>query len=447
MKGTETAPGFGPKFPFHRITDVALVNMERTTVKSLIRSHRSQWGWFLCFLCLAFQGWVADCWAADSYRLQLLDGKVLEGTIVAISLQKVQFATSAGTQEFPAEQIRSLKHLFSAENNAKLPPLTLELRDGTTLRATSAEITGKAAIVKLGNVEQKFPAAEIRWIRFRETVAANDSTWQEILATDTKSDRLIIVRTGDTLDTIAGLVSGMDANEVRFNFDGEEIKAPRNKLLGMTLFSTNKKSYAPAKIKVTTVTQDSFAAVAVENIRENDVDLLKVVTAADIAFQIPWDLVDQLDFSAGNLQMLADLPPIQSAALLDADFPGDVELAKKLFAPHADHYGRESTENNLPKTDFVFQGSGTAEYRVPEGMSRFQTSIAGSPNAQLRGWTIITVQQEETILFQQSFRPESDRLTIDVPVISKRRLTLKVQPENPRQASDTIWWLQPRFVK
>lgn len=416
-------------------------------MKSLIRSHRSQWGWFLCFLCLAVRSWGGDGWAADSFQLQLLDGKTLEGTIVSISSQKIQFATSAGTQEFSAEQIRSLKHLFSGENNTVAPLLALELRDGTNLRANSAEIDGKTATVKLGSVEQKFPAAEIRWIRFRETVAANDATWQEILATDTKSDRLIIIRAGDTLDTIAGLVSGMDANEVRFNFDSEEIKAPRNKLLGLTLFTTNKKSYAPAKIKVTTVSQDSFAAVAVENVRENNMDLLKVVTAADIAFQIPWELIDQLDFSAGNLQMLAELPPIQSIAQLDADFPGDAGLANKLFAPHADHYGRDSTENELPKTDLVFQGSGTAEYRVPEGMSRFQTSIAGSPNAQLRGWTVITVQQEETVLFQQSFRPESERLVVDVPVISKRRLTLKVQPENPRQADDTIWWLQPRFVK
>ena len=436
--------------------DVTLVNMERPTVKSLIRSYQTPWGWFLCFLSLAYTGWIPSemlaigsgaLQASDPYRLQLLDGKSLEGTIVSISSQKVQMATSSGIQEFPAEQIKSLKHLHSSDNTPRPLPLALELRDGTNLHATSAEIDGKTAMVKLGTIEHKIPAAEIRWIRFRETVAANEATWQEILATESKSDRLIIVRAGDSLDTITGLVAGMDANEVRFNFDGEDIKAPRNKLLGMTLFSTGKKSYAPAKIKVTTLSQDSFAAVSVESIREANGDLLKIVTAGDIAFQVPWEQIDQLDFSAGNLQMLAELSPIQAVALISADFPGDIELAKKLFAPHAGHYGRDSTTNDIPETDIVFQGSGVAEYRVPDGMNRFQTIIAGSPSAQLRGWTVITVQQEDTVLFQQSFSPESNRLTIDVPVVSKRRLILKVQPENPRQVDDTIWWLQPRFVK
>lgn len=411
-------------------------------MKSLIRSIQSPWGWFLTFFCLAF-----PCSAADTFRLQLLDGKSVEGTLTSLSAQKVQLTTSTGPQDFPSEQIRSLKRIPASEPNQSRSALTLELRDGSMLRANAAEINGKTATIQLATIEQKIPASEIRWLRFRETVPANESTWQEILSTESKSDRLIAIREGDTLDPIEGLVQGIDANEVRFNFDGEEIKAPRAKLFGITFFSTSQKSYAPAKIKVSSLTQDVLAAVSIESVRENNVDYLKVVTAGDIAFRMPLEAVDQLDFSAGNLQMMADLTPLQSSALLKPDFPGDVELAKKLFAPHADHYGRESTENDLPKTDLVFQGSGSVEYRVPDGMSRFQSTIAGSPSAQLRGWTVITVQQEDKVLFQQSFRPESDRMPIDLPVVAKRRLTLKVQPENPRQADDTIWWLQPRFVK
>lgn len=438
----ETPPGFGPIFPFAVDSDLALVNKERTTVKSLMRRNRSLLGWFLCAWILAIPSV-----AAESFRLQTLDGTTVEGTIVSISAQKVQLSTAAGVQDFPGEQIRSLKQLFKSQPETKLAPIAVELRDGSSLRASSTEIVGKTANIKIGDTEQKIPAAEIRWIRFRETVPANDSAWQEILAAELKSDRLIIIRSGDTLDTIEGLVAGMDANEVRFSFDGEEIKAPRNKLLGMMLFSNAKKSYSPAKIQVTTRKQDSFAAVTVESLRENNIDLLKVVTAGDLAFKLPLEQIDQLDFSAGNLQMVAELSPVQTAAILESDFPGDIKLAQKLFAPHPDQYGRDATENDLPKTDLVFQGSGSTEYRVPDGMSRFQTTIAGSPQAQLRGWTVITVQQEEKILFQQSFRPESERLSIDVPVVAKRRLTLKVQPENERQADDTIWWLQPRFVK
>ncbi len=410
-----------------------------------IRSQSYLLGCFLCFLMVGLSGL-----AADPFRLELLDGKTFEGTLVTLSAEKVELSTLEGPQAFPAAQIRSLKRLANAELNApnsETAAYNLQLRDGTLLRPNSIELSGKTARIQLGKVDQKISAAEIQWLRFRNTVAANESAWEEIITTESKSDRLVVLRAGDTLDTVEGLVLAMDANEVRFNFDGDEIKAPRNKLLGITFFTSAKKSYTPAKIKVTTRSQDIFAALAIESIRENETDLLKIVTSADIAFQLPLEMIQQLDFSAGNLQLLAELSPLQTATEIESDYPGDLAIADKLFAPHADHYGRTATDNDLPKTDLVFQGAGSIEYRVPEGMGRFQAVITGSPKAQWKGWTVITVQQEDEVLFQQSLRPEIDRLPIDVTVVPKRRITLKVKAENPRQAEDSIWWLQPRFVK
>jgi len=388
--------------------------------------------------------------AADTFRLELLDGKTFEGTLVLLSSQKVELSTTEGPQAFPAEQIRSLKRFANSDLNppdSETSAYTLQLRDGTLLRPNAIELSGKTALIQLGKMDQKISAAVIQWLRFRNTVAANESAWEEIINSESKSDRLVVLRSGDTLDTVGGLVLAMDANEVRFNFDGDEIKAPHNKLLGITFFTSAKKSYTPVKIKVTTRSQDTFAALAIESIRENDTDLLKIVTASDIAFQIPLETIQQLDFSAGNLQLVAELSPLDTATQIDSDHPGARAIADKLFAPHADHYGRTATDNDLPKTDLVFQGAGSIEYRVPEGMGRFQAIITSNPKAQWKGWTVITVQQEEEVLFQQSLRPEIDRLPIDVTVLPKRRITLKVKAENPRQAEVTIWWLQPRFVK
>ena len=409
---------------------------------------RSQTYLLACLFCCLMLGHSGR--AADIFQLELLDGKTFEGTLVNLSAQKVELSTTEGPQAFPVEQIRSLKRLANSDlnpPNSEAAAYTVQLRDGTLLRPNSIELSGKTARIQLGKLEQKISAAEIQWLRFRNTVAANESAWEEIVTTESKSDRLVVLRAGDTLDTVEGLVLAMDANEVRFNFDGDEIKAPRNKLLGITFFTSTKKSYTPAKIKVTTRTQDTFAALALEVIRENESNLLKIVTSSDIMFQIPLETIQQLDFSAGNLQLVTELSPLETATDIESDYPGDLAIADKLFAPHADHYGRTATDNNLPKTDLIFQGASSIEYRVPEGMGRFQAIITGSPKAQWKGWTVITVQQEDEVLFQQSLRPEIDRLPIDVTVVPKRRITLKVKAENPRQAEDTIWWLQPRFVK
>jgi hypothetical protein len=419
--------------------------MERTTVINHFRSHYCIAFGLLCSLAISLPA-VAE----ETFRLNLLDGKTLEGTIVSVSQKQLEFKSSSGTEQFLADQIKSLQRVETAADSAttrKLPPTVVQLRDATILRTNSIELAGKNVTLQLAEAAATLPAADVQWIRFRETVAANEPAWQEILAATSKSDRLVVIRAGDSLDTIEGLVQGIDANEVRFNFDGDEIKAPKAKLLGMTFFSTNKKSYPPAKIKVTTVQGDSIAAIEVEKTSANGAKSLRIVTAGDISLNLPWNVIEKLDFSAGNLQLAAELLPLSTVSNLDANYPGNLEIAKKLFAPHADRYGTGGTSSTVPKTDLLFQGSGAITYRVPDGMSRFQTTIAGNPTASLRGWSTIIVQQEEEILFQQSFRPEVENLSIDIPVVAKRQLTLKTSPENPRQTEDTIWWLQPRFVK
>jgi hypothetical protein len=242
-------------------------------------------------------------------------------------------------------------------------------------------------------------------------------------------------------------VVGIDEKEISFDFDGESIKAPKSKLLGITFFALAKKSYAPAKVIVKTSSGHMLSAAKLRKQSIDGKDVLSITTSGAFDISIPWSELSELDYSAGNLKLCSELSPLESKWIGDKDYPGDKEIAQKIFSPHVERYGTAGPAEATAASDYVFLGTGEVVFRVPEGMTRFQATIAGAVGAQVRGWTTVIVKQEDEVIFQQSFRPEVERMPVDVSVKGNRRVSLITQPDDKRQAEDAIWWLQPRFVK
>ncbi len=390
---------------------------------------------------------------AGDFTLTTLDGKTLECDVLELEEASVSLAIAGKNESFKAEQIKQLKRSssVSAEINS-LASLLVKLRDGSELRAGDVRKDGKQILLlqdgeKPEEGKISIPEAEVEWIRFRETSANNENQWNELIAATSKTDRLVVLRSGDVVDSVDGVVVGIDEKEIRFDFDGESIKAPKSKLLGVTFFALAKKSYAPAKVIVKTSSGYSLSAAKLRKQSIDGKDMLSITTSGAIDISIPWSDLSELDYSAGNLKLCSELSPLESKWIGDKDYPGDKEIAQKIFSPHVERYGTAGAAEATEASDYVFLGSGEIVFRVPEGMSRFQATIAGAPGAQVRGWTTIIVKQEDEVIFQQSFRPEVEQMLVNVPVSGNRRITLITQPDDKRQAEDAIWWLQPRFVK
>ncbi|MEY4566855.1 MAG: hypothetical protein RLY14_1825 [Planctomycetota bacterium] len=390
---------------------------------------------------------------AGDFTLTTLDGKSFDCEVLELEEASVSVAVVGKNETYKAEQIKQLKRASSgAAVIDSLAPLLVRLRDGSELRAGDVRKDGKQIVLSPDGEKPEegkisIPEGEVEWIRFRETSANNQNQWNELIASTSKTDRLVVLRAGDVVDSVEGVVVGIDEKEIRFDFDGESIKAPKSKLLGVTFFALDKKSYAPARVIVRTTSGHMLSAVKLRKQTIDGKDGLAITTSGAIDISIPWGDLAELDYSAGNLKLCSELSPLSSKWIGDKDYPGDKEIAQKIFSPHVERYGTAGSAEATAASDYVFLGSGEVVFRVPEGMNRFQTTIAGAPGAQVRGWTTVIVKQEDEVIFQQSFRPEVERMSIDVAVSGKRRVTLITQPDDKRQAEDAIWWLQPRFVK
>jgi hypothetical protein len=390
--------------------------------------------------------------AAD-FTLTTLDGKTLDCEVLELEEASVSLAIAGKNESFKAEQIKQLKRSSSGPAVIdSLASILVRLRDGSELRAGDVRKEGKQ-IVLMQNVGKPdegkiaIPETEVEWIRFRETSANNQNQWNELIAATSKTDRLVVLRSGDVLDSVEGVVVGIDEKEISFDFDGESIKAPKSKLLGITFFALAKKSYAPAKVIVKTSSGHMLSAAKLRKQSIDGKDVLSITTSGAFDISIPWSELSELDYSAGNLKLCSELSPLESKWIGDKDYPGDKEIAQKIFSPHVERYGTAGPAEATAASDYVFLGTGEVVFRVPEGMTRFQATIAGAVGAQVRGWTTVIVKQEDEVIFQQSFRPEVERMPVDVSVKGNRRVSLITQPDDKRQAEDAIWWLQPRFVK
>lgn len=390
---------------------------------------------------------------AGDFTITTLDGKTLECEVLELEEASASLAIAGKKESFKAEQIKQLRRSsIGSVVTDSFASISVRLRDGSELRAGDVHKDGKQIVLTQDGEKQdagkiSIPEGEVEWIRFRETSANNQNQWNELIAATSKTDRLVVLRSGDVVDSVEGVVAGIDEKEVRFDFDGESIKAPKSKLLGVTFFALAKKSYAPAKVIVKSASGHMLNAAKLRKQSIDGKDILSITTSGAIDITIPWSDLSELDYSAGNLKLCSELNPLESKWIGNKDYPGDKEIAQKLFSPHVERYGTTGPTEATEESDYVFLGSGEIVFRVPEGMARFQTTIAGAPGAQVRGWTTVIVKQEDEVIFQQSFRPEVERMPVDVPVSGNRRVSLITQPDDKRQAEDAIWWLQPRFVK
>ena len=93
---------------------------------------------------------------------------------------------------------------------------------------------------------------------------------------------------------------------VTFEFDGERINVPLEKVEGILLHHRQAESWPDPICRVRDVTRRRMACAIVANSTNGK---LHLQTVAGVRGELPWDRVSEIDFTAGNLVFLSDLKP------------------------------------------------------------------------------------------------------------------------------------------
>ncbi|APZ96771.1 NPCBM/NEW2 domain-containing protein [Fuerstiella marisgermanici] len=265
---------------------------------------------------------IASLALAD-VRVSTLDEKTITGPLVSIDGTQVVVKSDAENDSSVA-LADVMEVSFAAVNDEQQPAADVEqliqLVDGSTVQSDSIEATADAVTATaLGEQQLKLPRATVRAVRLQKLDDDWTPQWDAFLQRKNNKDLLIVAkRDGSGLDFLAGVVSSIGAEEVRFLLDGDEIPVPRARVFGIVFAEKDRKeSGLSGNVSV----KLRNGSVLVARTVSLDNDQLTAESSWGQMLKLPVNGVEAIDFSSGRIHFLSDLEPL-SEQYFGLDPPG-----------------------------------------------------------------------------------------------------------------------------
>lgn len=393
-----------------------------------------------------------------------LAGEAVQGTLVALSGQEVVVQTSGGPQKLATSDVLAVD--FAADKSADKPAVWVDLLDGSKLLADSySAATGKAAVQLVGGVKVEIPTRSILSVRFRGQDAELAGQWRSIVAAERTSDLIVVRKTsmrtieeGDepktvtetALDELDGTLLDVGAENVRFNFDGDEIDVKREKIEGLIYHHPVRREFPAAACRLVDAGGSQWALKSLELSGET----LAVVTSAGVSAPLPLKDIAKIDFSVGNIAHLADLEPdtgdgepvvsLQPEAM-SARF-GRIFKVSRLPPLGADGFriGGKRYDDGLS-----LHSPATLVYRVPEGFRKLHAVAGVDDSIVAPGHFVLQILGDGKELFRHEFSGTGERgpVPIDLDLAGVRRVSIVVDPADGQDIGDQLNLCEARLTK
>ncbi len=393
-------------------------------------------------------------------QVRLLRGEELKGQLVAASAEKITVATATGEQTIPAPEVLAVDFPKSLPETEQVR-LWVELLDGSSVKGAGiAWAAGKATIELLGGDKlTDVPARAIRAVRFNDpTEGELTPAWNEILAAKRGGDVLVLRKIGTrevegkivttlTLDELEGTVLQIGTTSISFNFDGDKVEVKREKLEGIIFFQPVKRELPAASLRMQDVAGSEWRLRTIEIKADN----LRGITPAGVSLTMPLARIQRLDFSAGNVAMLTQLPMEVSEASGALIPKGLSNAAADWFGPFAGKRPGPSTKSTTitSTSTLSLTGKSLVTYRVPEGFRSFRASVLLASKSNSGGDVEVVILGDGKPLAKYPLLAAGERkpLQIEVEIAGVRRLSLQTNPLSGQGLGALVDFQDARFTK
>jgi hypothetical protein len=370
----------------------------------------------LTFLCLLI--------ASVTVEVETTEGKKISGTIESIDAQSIEVSghspipiDSASAIQFPEIEVRD-----AAE-------LRIQLANDSLLAARQVTFDGNKVTVNLARQPDLIiNSSDVVAIRFRPESPKTDATWLGLLQQESASDRMVIRREGEQLDSIEGVIESIGEKNVKFSIDGDQVDAQWSRLEGV-LFRREKSERSPDPILV----QDGYGGRwrAQSIATTNDGLQLK---SGDISHLIPLDQIQVIRFGGSN-QMLVESERASQTLAIPFGLKVPKEFAESLLLG-----SKPATQQlDLP-------AGGKIEFRVPEGMNRLVGSVSRAPEISRGGKVTVMFRDGEKTLWQTTIS-DATRHGFDIKLDGVRRVEMVVDDAGDGDLGDRVRIDRAKFVR
>jgi len=377
----------------------------------------------------SFGGMLLSLVLSVPVEIETVSGDVQSGTWAGVGESAIRIRRDSGVVELPFDQIATLRPAEPPEEKNASGRRVL-LVGGSEIAADRVTLREEQLTIDPRRQDDLVvPIQRVRAIRFRQPSAATDTQWLGLLEDDRRTD-VMVIRRGEQLDPIEGVVAGLTADSLQFELDGNAIDAPLDRLEGVLLRQT-----AGTEAKTTVKVVDQYGSVF------HGTTLAPTDDSAGIEIRLPGDVrhtirVEQIRSIswAGGLMLLARESPaelVMEAVLATA---ADRELVRNWFGPH----GRGD--------DLIAVAGGRIEYRVEDDYESFAGGVRRDADVVGGGRVTVRILVDGSVRWKETLTG-SEAKGFRIPLADANRLRLEVDSGDDGDVGDTVRFVKPRLLK
>ena len=402
--------------------------------------------------------------AGAEVTVRPLAGEPITGGLIGLTSEQAAVQTASGPRTIAAADLLAIE--VRADKPQGKPAIWVELLDGSKLLAEAyTAAAGKAAVQLVGGTQLEVPTRSILAVRFRQQEGDLAEQWRTIVTSERTSDLVVVRKTSmrpveeggesrslteTALDELDGTLLDVGAENVRFNFAGDEIDIKREKIEGLVYYHSVRRELPPPICRLTDAGGSQWSLKSIELSGER----LAIASAAGVTAKYPLAGVAKIDFSIGNIALLAELDPDT----------GDGEpLVSLQPAAMAAKFGRIFKVSRTPPLGAdAFRLAGkrydgglslhsplALVYRVPEGFRKLHAMAGVDDSVLAPGHFVLQILGDGQELARHEFNGPELRgpVTIDLELKGVRRISIVVDPADGQDIGDQLNLCEARFTK
>lgn len=373
--------------------------------------------------------------AKTTVKVQRLDGPELDGDLVSATQEGVELTVGSERLALAGNGLSRVE-FPNRVGSGGVQPLLLGLVDSSKL--VGAKISGKEQGWQVADSAGGMLAVgpgSVRYLQVRPLAGELKKSFDAAILEPATSDSLLVVRPGDSLDRVNGLIKEIKDAKVLFDLDGDVVEVSFEKLAGMVWFRKPNDRVKP-KVAVNTtdggtVYPDTFRMVG---------DRFELQGSAG-SLSIPALRIASLDYGSANLRWLSEVDALDSRSENRMDWKFESKSIGKALAPHFESKG---TGFGM---DLLFPMPGSYTFRVPDGFTRFQTRLVRDDRGEQRSELMVEVWQDDAKVLDKRLASTEETLDLDLPLTAGKKIRLAVRSKSRLMIGTEVRCQQPRLAR
>lgn len=381
--------------------------------------------------------------AAAPVELQWTSGERTQSDFHRVAAGEIELSAAGELQRVPVTEISRLNFSNPAAVDPRKRSTQVTLIDGTSILCKHITSDGQTASLMLtSGIVIETPNNLLASVRLSELTPEQHEKWGELCDSENSqlsADIVVLLRPGNALESIEGVVLKITEEAVSFDFGGQTIDIPLEKLAGLRTFTTQKPLDTKVIAEIQDIAGNRWFATGLGS--SDDAASLEFTLQCGLAIALPVELLQSIDFSIGRARFLSECEILQSSS---GQFAVAVSGARELFGARPIAYHFEDSRDSVPSIQIG--GRGSATYRIPEGFQRLQGAVLMAPTERSTPCQVI-IRIENKTVWEATLSEPGRSNSIDIPVESDQRLELAVEPVSASAVGNFVVWHGLRLLK